>query len=164
MKKQFFILAVLSFLFFSCQSVPQIATASNIIESQTDAAIETATVATIADSTVQDAEHLLEAVKETGNSDLLYIAEKHVAETKKIAEHSNATQEIQKEERAATSDHLEAESNAAAVEAEVKTKAAVSGRTISMLIGFAVVLVLAALVFLYIKLRPWIKKFVPFAP
>jgi cobalamin biosynthesis Mg chelatase CobN len=152
MKRSIYIISV-AILFSSCRSVPQIATASKIIEAQTDAAIETATVATLADSTVQDAEHLLEAVKETGNSDLVYIAKKHVAETKKISEKSKEIQAVQKEERAATADHIEEESKAATVAAEVKEDAAVSGRTIAMLIGFAVVLALAGAVWLFFMIR-----------
>jgi hypothetical protein len=158
----FLLLAAL--LFVGCRSVPQIVTASTIIEAQTEAAIETANVSTLADSTVQDAEHLLEAARETGNTDLVYIAEKHVAEVKKIAEKSKVIQEIQKDERTATTDHLEADSKAATVAAEIKESAAVSGRTITMLIGFAVILILAALVWLYLKFRKSIRKLLPFLP
>jgi hypothetical protein len=158
------ILFLAAFLLVGCRSIPQIVTASTIIETQTDAAIETASVSTLADSTVQDAEHLLEAAKETGNIDLVYIAEKHVAEVKKIADKSKVIQSIQKDERAATVDHLEIDSKAATVAAEIKESAAVSERTVSMLIGFAVVLILAALILLYVKFRKSIKKLFPFMP
>jgi high-affinity K+ transport system ATPase subunit B len=115
-------------------------------------------------SAVQDAEYILEAVKINGNQDLIYIAEKHVTEVKKISETATAQKTTQIEIRTETaeiiSDNIATEIQLVKTESKL-TQVKKTRNELALSIFLAI---LAVIVFLVIKFYNKIKKLLPFLP
>jgi|GEM_PF-5131180 len=163
MKKLIFLF--LAIIFISCKTVPKTPTApEKIIDAQIETAIQTAVIETVTTSAVQDAEYILEAVKTTGNADLIYIAEKHVTEVKKISETASAQKETQAELKTETvtiiNDNAEAEIQLVKTEQKLKQVKKTRNELIFSIIAF----ILFVIIFLVIKFRAKLKKWLPFLP
>ena len=163
MKKLIFLFLAITFI--SCKTVPKTPTApEKIIDAQIETAIQTAVIETVTTSAVQDAEYILEAVKTTGNADLIYIAEKHVTEVKKISETASAQKETQAELKTETvtiiNDNAEAEIQLVKTEQKLKQVKKTRNELIFSIIAF----ILFVIIFLVIKFRAKLKKWLPFLP
>ena len=158
-------LLFLALFFISCKSRPAPVPAhEKIQDAQTETAVQTAVIETVTTSAVQDAEHILEAIKTTGDADLIYIAEKHVTEVKKISKTATAQKTTQIEIKTETAEIIDdnAEIKIQIVKTEQKlTQVKKSRNELALSILLAI---LAVIVFLVIKFYSEIKKLLPFLP
>jgi len=165
MKNKYAWILIIAILLVSCKSRPVPALIpEKMIEVQTETAVQTAVIETVTTSAVQDAEHILEAIKTTGDADLIYIAEKHVTEVKKISETATAQKTTQAEIRTETaeiiSDNVETEIQLAKTENKL-TQVKKTRNELALSIFLAI---LACIAFLVIKFYSKIKKILPFLP
>jgi len=158
-------LLFLTIILISCKSRPVPTQAPQKIQNaQIETAVQTAVIETVTTSAVQDAEYILEAVKVTGNADLIYIAEKHVIEVKKISETAIAQKETQAELKTETAEIINdnAEKEIQLVKTEQKlTQVKKSRNELALSIFLAILFII---VFLVIKFYNKIKKLLPFLP
>lgn len=159
MKKIMFILV--SLVLAGCTTVTGTGALAAVSEAQTDAAIVTAKTETLAESAVKDADKLVEVAKSTGDATIIYVAEKHAAEVKKIEENAKAQASISVVERQETK---EAAASVAAQEqkaAEVKTELAVTRVKSNTRLFIIIAAIVALVVFLVIKFWAVIKTVFP---
>jgi len=158
-------LLFLTIILVSCKSRPvPVPVPGKIQNAQIETAVQTAVIETVTTSAVLDAEYILEAVKINGNPDLVYIAEKHVTEVRKISETTTAQKEIQAELKTETAEIINdnAEIKIDLVKTESKlTQVKKTRNELALSIFLAI---LAVIVFLVIKFYNKIKKLLPFLP
>jgi len=163
MKK--FIFLFLALFFISCKSRPvPVPAPEKIQDAQIETAVQTAVIETVTTSAVQDAEYILEAVKTTGDADLIYIAEKHVAEVKKIAVTASEQKETQAELKTETAEIINDNAEIKIDLVKTESKLQQVKKTRNELIFSVIAFILFVIVFLVIKFRAKLKKWLPFLP
>jgi len=152
-------LALAVVILAGCRSSPSVVTPSReLTEAQTSAAVAVAETSVLAASATKDAEKLLEVARGTNDATIIYVAEKHLEETKEIAARSAAVKVVQKTEREKTADVLDMAAKAEtervkAVESASRSRA-INAKLIAILAAAAIVVVAV----IVLKLR----KILPF--
>lgn len=156
------LLVMLPVILAGCTTVTGTGALVAVSEAQTDAAIVTSKTETLAESAVKDAEKLVEVAKSTGDSTIIYVAEKHAAEVKKIAENAKNQADIEAVERQVTKDAGGAIAIQEQKAAEVKTELAVVKVKSNTRLFIIISAIVAMVVFLVVKFWAVIKKLFTF--
>jgi len=152
-------------ILISCKSRPVPTPApEKIQDAQIETAVQTAVIETVTTAAVQDAEYILEAVKVTGNADLIYIAEKHVTEVKKISETATAQKETQGNLKTETAEIINDNAEIKIDLVKTESKLQHVKKTRKELVFSIIAFILFVIVFLVIKFRAKLKKWLPFLP
>ena len=158
-------LLFLTIILISCKSRPAPVPAhEKIQDAQIETAVQTAVIETVTTSAVQDAEYILEAVKITGDTDLIYIAQKHVTEVKKINETAAAQKETQAELKTETAEIINDNAEIKIDLVKIESKLQQVKKTRNELVLSIFLAILTVIVFLVIKFYSKIKKLLPFLP
>lgn len=141
----------------SCRSIPA-GSFSALQETQHEAAIINAETAVIADSATQDAEKLLAVVRAGGDDDLVYIAEKHLAEVNAIKSRAVKERDAQESAVAAAKD---ASDDVALIERQNQEKdekiTELSYQRTILVLVLTVIIALFLLIF-FVKTRTWFRR------
>ena len=159
MKTKLIFIAILACLLSGCSTI---ATYSDIQQKQNEQTVLTAETGILADSTVKDAEHLVETIRTTGNKDAIYIAEKHLSETKEIKDRTDKEKVIQQDaikQIKAVSDKT-AKIEQDNIKKDKEISALKYQKTIFIII--LSIIGLCVIVGIWLKSKTFIKKFLPF--
>jgi hypothetical protein len=158
----FVLLACLCAMCVSCVTTGLTTATEQVIEAQTESAITTAKIETLADSATQDAEKLVEVAKSTGDATIIYVAEKHATEVKKISENAKAQAVSETKARAALAKTTEAIAVQEQKTADIKTELEVVKAKSSARLFIIITALVGLLIFLAIRFWSVLKNVFPF--
>lgn len=162
-KKLLLFAIILQLVAISCKTAPS-PIYTKLAEQQTETAIAVAETSVLVTSTVKDAEQLLEVVKKSGDETAIYVAEKHLQETKEILKRSDVVKVKQKEERDTTAIEIQKVAASEQEKQTIKTdlaKMKTSNRwMLFIIVGSIVILVIGFI----IKFYGTLKKIFVFLP
>jgi hypothetical protein len=154
--KKIMILFATSLLLIGCKT-NQIIPAAAMSELQTIDAVSTAIIDTASDSTVPDAEFLLEVAQKTEDPAIIHIAETHLEDVKKIAETAKSQIDTQKESREVAAEIETAAATAISEKQEAKTEVVKSKGQRNVLLVILIAIAAAIIAMVVIKLKKFWK-------